>query len=169
MEEPEPKEQLKTSKSKKHDLDTEEKEGSTLSKAEKKKLKKLKGKNGEAVPVGDKEAQKEEAPSAKKDKKKEKSEAGTKQEPVKGVREVTGGVKVQDIKPGNGTEAKKGHTVRMRYIGKLDDGSVFDSNTKGKPVRTSAMVSSATDLVYSLNLLSEMGMSSRAGTLESLA
>ncbi|KAF3221509.1 peptidylprolyl isomerase fpr4 [Orbilia oligospora] len=43
------------------------------------------------------------------------------------------GVKIEDHKLGSGPEAKKGQKVSMRYIGKLTDGKVFDSNKKGKP------------------------------------
>ncbi|EPS37545.1 hypothetical protein H072_8780 [Dactylellina haptotyla CBS 200.50] len=43
------------------------------------------------------------------------------------------GVKIEDHKVGTGPEAKKGSKVSMRYIGKLTDGKVFDSNKKGKP------------------------------------
>ena len=42
-----------------------------------------------------------------------------------GVREVRG-VMVDDRKPGNGPAAKPGRTVAMRYIGKLEDGKIFD-------------------------------------------
>jgi FK506-binding nuclear protein len=50
------------------------------------------------------------------------------------VREIAGGIKIKDFKPGTGPQAKKGNTVSMRYIGKLENGKVFDKNTKGKPV-----------------------------------
>ncbi|KAF2670929.1 hypothetical protein BT63DRAFT_385367 [Microthyrium microscopicum] len=50
----------------------------------------------------------------------------------KGKRNV-GGVTVEDKKAGTGPAAKKGDKVAMRYIGKLKDGKVFDSNKKGKP------------------------------------
>ncbi|KAK6340560.1 peptidylprolyl isomerase fpr4 [Orbilia brochopaga] len=43
------------------------------------------------------------------------------------------GVKIEDHKLGSGPEAKKGNKVSMRYIGKLTNGKVFDSNKKGKP------------------------------------
>jgi len=49
-----------------------------------------------------------------------------------GVKTVNG-VKMDDKKLGSGPACKKGHKVSMRYIGKLADGKVFDSNTKGKP------------------------------------
>ncbi|TPR04665.1 Apolipoprotein O family protein [Aspergillus niger] len=49
-----------------------------------------------------------------------------------GVKEVKG-VKIDDKKLGQGVAAKAGNTVAMRYIGKLEDGKVFDANKKGKP------------------------------------
>jgi FK506-binding nuclear protein len=45
--------------------------------------------------------------------------------------------KVKDVKARSGPGAQKGQSVKMRYIGKLTDGKVFDSNTKGKPVSPS--------------------------------
>lgn len=42
-----------------------------------------------------------------------------------GVKEVKG-VKIDDKKLGKGPAAKDGNTVAMRYIGKLEDGKVFD-------------------------------------------
>lgn len=49
-----------------------------------------------------------------------------------GVRDVQG-VTVDERKAGSGPQAKKGSKLEMRYIGKLDDGKVFDSNKSGKP------------------------------------
>ena len=49
-----------------------------------------------------------------------------------GPRKVNG-VTVDDKTVGSGPMAKAGQKVSMRYIGKLDNGKVFDSNTKGKP------------------------------------
>ncbi|KAK6348622.1 peptidylprolyl isomerase fpr4 [Orbilia javanica] len=43
------------------------------------------------------------------------------------------GVKIEDHKIGSGPEVRKGQKVSMRYIGKLTDGKMFDSNKKGKP------------------------------------
>jgi len=43
------------------------------------------------------------------------------------------GLVIEDVKVGSGGAAKKGQKVSMRYIGKLDNGKVFDSNTKGAP------------------------------------
>ncbi|CAF9902796.1 MAG: peptidylprolyl isomerase fpr4 [Alectoria fallacina] len=45
---------------------------------------------------------------------------------------IVQGVKIDDKKLGSGPAAKKGSKVGMRYIGKLKDGKVFDSNKKGK-------------------------------------
>jgi FK506-binding nuclear protein len=42
-----------------------------------------------------------------------------------GVKEVQG-VKIDDKKLGKGPAAKSGNTVAMRYIGKFEDGKVFD-------------------------------------------
>ncbi|KAF2821595.1 hypothetical protein CC86DRAFT_358535 [Ophiobolus disseminans] len=51
---------------------------------------------------------------------------------AKGPRNVSG-VTIDDKKEGKGKAAKKGDRVEMRYIGKLKNGKVFDSNKKGKP------------------------------------
>ncbi|KAH8726420.1 hypothetical protein GQ44DRAFT_738864 [Phaeosphaeriaceae sp. PMI808] len=55
-----------------------------------------------------------------------------KKEAAKGPRNVSG-VTIDDKKEGKGRAAKKGDRVEMRYIGKLKNGKVFDSNKKGKP------------------------------------
>ncbi|KAK0461201.1 uncharacterized protein EV420DRAFT_1762506 [Desarmillaria tabescens] len=104
-------------------------DSSKLSKAEKKKAKKQKGEDGKPVVVeADAPADKSDKPS-KKDKK-EKSETTGK---TLAEKELPGGLKIKDSKVGTGPQAKKGNTVQMRYIGKLTNGKVFDSNTKGKP------------------------------------
>ena len=41
---------------------------------------------------------------------------------------------ITDSKVGEGPAAKSGKKVGMRYIGKLENGKVFDSNTKGAPL-----------------------------------
>ncbi|KAI1760977.1 hypothetical protein GGR53DRAFT_55225 [Hypoxylon sp. FL1150] len=46
---------------------------------------------------------------------------------------VVSGVTVDDRKVGSGRAVKKGNKVEVRYIGKLENGKVFDSNKKGKP------------------------------------
>lgn len=43
------------------------------------------------------------------------------------------GLVIEVKNPGSGAVAKKGQKAGMRYIGKLTNGKVFDSNTKGKP------------------------------------
>lgn len=48
-------------------------------------------------------------------------------------RKLEGGVVVEDRTVGKGAAAKRGDKVGMRYVGKLKNGNVFDSNTKGKP------------------------------------
>jgi FK506-binding nuclear protein len=95
--------------------------------ADKKQAKKLKKNDGQAVAAAEpaKKADKVEAPSS--DKKKD-----AKKEAPKGPRNVSG-VTVDDKKEGKGRAAKKGDRVEMRYIGKLKNGKVFDSNKKGKP------------------------------------
>ncbi|KIY67178.1 hypothetical protein CYLTODRAFT_397665 [Cylindrobasidium torrendii FP15055 ss-10] len=92
-----------------------------LSKAEKKKAKKRKGEDGQAVAA---------EPAA--EKKKEKAEEKPKKEAPE-TKELAMGVKAKDTTVGKGPTAKKGKRVEMRYIGKLTNGKVFDSNTKGKP------------------------------------
>ncbi|KAF8070555.1 hypothetical protein FPV67DRAFT_1487823 [Lyophyllum atratum] len=91
------------------------------SKAEKKKQKKQKVEAATAA---------EALPETKKAEPKEK-EQPPKSKAVE--REIAGGIKVLDAKIGTGPMAKKGSTVRMRYIGKLTSGQVFDKNVKGKP------------------------------------
>jgi FK506-binding nuclear protein len=104
-----------------------------LTKAQQKKLKKN---NGDAAAVEPKEAKKE----AKADKKVQFAKnleqgptpSGDKPTGTLGVKEIRG-VKIDDKKLGKGVAAKSGNVVAMRYIGKLEDGKVFDSNKKGKP------------------------------------
>ncbi|KAF1354151.1 hypothetical protein EJ07DRAFT_168516 [Lizonia empirigonia] len=116
---------------------------------ESKATKKVKKNDGQAVAAAQepaKKAEKVETPSS--DKKKvqfsknlemgptgsprvdEKKEAA--KPAAKGPRNVSG-VTVDDKKEGKGKAAKKGDRVEMRYIGKLKNGKVFDSNKKGKP------------------------------------
>jgi FK506-binding nuclear protein len=122
-----------------------------LSKKEKKRLKKLaqaveeppakkvKGVDGQAVPVPavekkattDKEQKKE-----KKEKKEKESGGANVQEPKESkVVKQPNGLIIKDSKVGPGATVKKGSKVELRYIGKLADGTVFDSNTSGSPVR----------------------------------
>ncbi|CAP59977.1 uncharacterized protein PODANS_1_3000 [Podospora anserina S mat+] len=46
---------------------------------------------------------------------------------------VVNGVTIDDRKAGTGRTVKNGDRVGMRYIGKLQNGKVFDSNKKGAP------------------------------------
>ena len=104
-----------------------------LTKAEKKAAKKQKGENGLAIPKEDpvKDAKGDKKVEEKKEKRKEKKE---KKKEEKATLELEGGVKIKDVRAGSGPGAQKGQSVKMRYIGKLADGKVFDSNTKDKPV-----------------------------------
>jgi len=80
--------------------------------------------------TAEKKNKKEDKKQEKKEEKKETKKAEDK--PATGIRTVQG-VTVDDRKAGKGPAAKKGSTVGMRYIGKLENGKVFDSNKKGKP------------------------------------
>lgn len=128
-------------------------------KLSKKQLKKLKKNDGEAVTTAEeapakkgKKDQKEPQTGGKTDKKVQfaknleqgptgspkadvKKDASKKEESSKtglGVK-VINDVTIDDKKLGKGPAAKKGDKVGMRYIGKLTNGKVFDSNKKGKP------------------------------------
>lgn len=79
-------------------------------------------KNLEQGPSGVKQETKSEAKAdAKSDSKKD----GEKQKATLGPKKVQG-VIIDDRKLGKGPAAKKGNKVGMRYIGKLQDGKVFD-------------------------------------------
>ncbi len=43
------------------------------------------------------------------------------------------GLRYQDVKVGTGAEAKKGDTVKVTYVGMLDDGTVFDASKNHPP------------------------------------
>ncbi|KAL2854442.1 hypothetical protein BJY01DRAFT_205177 [Aspergillus pseudoustus] len=107
----------------------------------KKQQKKLKKNNGEAAAVESKpepkEAKKvqfaknlEQGPTPSKEKKPVEKTAKT--TGTLGVKEVKG-VTIDDKKLGTGNAAAAGKIIAMRYIGKLENGKVFDSNKKGKP------------------------------------
>jgi len=114
--------------------ETDEKE-EKLTKAEKKKNKKLKKENGEAVPVGKEEtkAKSAEEKAEKKQGKKQEKKEGKANKEEKQFKELKGGLKVKDDTTGTGPQAKKGDKLQMRYVGKLQNGKVFDKNVKGKP------------------------------------
>jgi FK506-binding nuclear protein len=113
-----------------------------------KKSKKLKAEDGKPVAVETdavKEDEKAEAKekSGKNEKKKNKKEKkkadGTsdtsgEKKPTPAKKTIAGGIEIEDASIGTGPMAKKGNTVRMRYVGKLTNGKEFDKNTSGKPV-----------------------------------
>lgn len=118
-------------------------------KLSKKQLKKLKKNNGEAAAVtseGQKNGAAKDATPVKSDKSDKKVQfaknleqgptgSAEKPKPAEsskdngktklGVKKVQG-VTIDDKKLGSGPACKKGNTVSMRYIGKLEDGKVFD-------------------------------------------
>ncbi|KKY26506.1 hypothetical protein UCDDS831_g01166 [Diplodia seriata] len=116
------------------------KESATSEKLSKKQQKKLKNNEGKAIAAEAKESPADKkkvqfaknleqgptgSPLPKKEEKKEsKSALGVK---------VVNGVTIDDKKQGTGPAAKKGDRIGMRYIGKTQNGKVFDSNKKGKP------------------------------------
>ena len=74
------------------------------------------------------------AKAEKKQKKKEKKEAAAKEAQKGGeLKTLPSGLQIKDIKVGTGPQAKAGNTISMRYIGKLQNGKVFDKNTGGNP------------------------------------
>ncbi|KAK4705646.1 FK506-binding nuclear protein, partial [Phenoliferia sp. Uapishka_3] len=108
---------------------------STLSKNQKKKLaKKLKGPDGAAAAAPEEKKVEKKEKAAVPEKKENKVEASpAKKEGPKPVT-LAGGLIILDSKKGDGAVAKSGKKVGMRYIGKLDNGKIFDSNTKGSPL-----------------------------------
>ncbi|KAI8588112.1 hypothetical protein BDZ88DRAFT_422549 [Geranomyces variabilis] len=48
---------------------------------------------------------------------------------------LANGLIIEDVTEGNGPKAKNGKKVGVRYIGRLTNGKVFDSNTKGAPFK----------------------------------
>ncbi|KAL1996044.1 hypothetical protein VTN49DRAFT_579 [Thermomyces lanuginosus] len=118
-------------------VDTKKEEGKkeTSGKSDKKvqfaeKLEQGPTPSGQSKKAGDKKENAEDKKSAKKEE--DKKPAAEKTTGTLGVKEVQG-VKIDDKKLGKGPTAKPGNTVSMRYIGKLEDGKVFDANKKGKP------------------------------------
>lgn len=85
------------------------------------------------------------AESKEGDAKNEEGDAKQKQGDKSDLRDLPNGLKIQDAKVGDGPQAKKGMKVSMRYIGRLENGKVFDSNTKGKPVRRPALATLTKD------------------------
>ncbi|GJE87440.1 FKBP-like protein [Phanerochaete sordida] len=129
------------SKKRPRDSDVVETDEPKLSKAQQKKLnKKLKAEDGKAVPTGTekKEAEKPKAEDKKKEKKEQPKKEEKKEAEKKKAAEVKtldGGLKIQDHKVGSGPAARPGNLVKVRYVGKLQNGKIFDSNTKGDPFK----------------------------------
>ncbi|KAJ0121022.1 fk506-binding protein 4 [Diaporthe amygdali] len=112
------------------------KEGKEDSKLSKKQAKKLKNNEGKAV-AAEKDTPKSEkkvqfAKNLELGPTGSPAEKGKKAAATTGVK-VVQGVKIDDRKVGAGRTAKSGDKVGMRYIGKLENGKVFDSNKKGAP------------------------------------
>ncbi|KAG8704857.1 peptidylprolyl isomerase fpr4 [Ceratobasidium sp. 395] len=121
-----------------------------MTKKEKKRAKKLKNEAGKAAPAPAATATtttiaattttvtpangKDAKPAEKKDKKEENKKEGKKDGEKKKKHEpktLPGGVIIEDKTIGTGPAAKAGKKIGMRYIGRLKNGKVFDSNTKG--------------------------------------
>jgi FK506-binding nuclear protein len=122
-------------------------EEKTLSKAQKKKMKKFKKNDGEAVPAentnntakteaalnGEKKVQfaktLEQGPTPSAPPlPKEPNNEPAKARGSLGVK-IVQGVSCEDHKMGSGPQAKKGNRIEMRYIGKLESGKVFDGES----------------------------------------
>ncbi|KAI9101991.1 hypothetical protein DFS34DRAFT_441195 [Phlyctochytrium arcticum] len=112
-------------------IEIEEAVSAKPTKAELKKEKEAKAKAAAETPVSAKAAAKavptKESP-AKTPAKTEKAET-----PASNRKTLAGGLIVEDVTAGTGTKAKPGKKVSVRYIGRLTNGKVFDSNTKGSP------------------------------------
>ncbi|KAJ8096699.1 hypothetical protein POJ06DRAFT_278829 [Lipomyces tetrasporus] len=107
--------------------------------SKKQAAKKLKGADGSAAPApAEKESLKDKKVTFAKNLEQGPTGSGAPNkaaEPAKTVqvKKLEGGLAIEDRKVGDGTGAKNGQKVGVRYIGKLSNGKVFDSNTKGKP------------------------------------
>jgi FK506-binding nuclear protein len=99
-----------------------------------KKNKKQKAEGGKAVESPADAATPKEEKKEKKKKEKKVDEAKEEKKETHAKKTIAGGVTIQDAKIGTGPMAKKGNTVRMRYVGKLTNGKEFDKNVSGKPV-----------------------------------
>ncbi|KAF5370590.1 hypothetical protein D9758_001975 [Tetrapyrgos nigripes] len=122
------------------DTDTsrfEEVEEGEKAKAEKPQSKKRPrdsaGEDGKPATKAEKKSKKQKTEKAEGEAKKEKGEKKKEQEGAE--KQLAGGLKIKDSKVGTGPMAKKGQDISMRYIGKLQNGKTFDSNTKGKPFK----------------------------------
>ncbi|CAZ83271.1 unnamed protein product [Tuber melanosporum] len=115
-----------------------ENKGEAEKKLSKKQLKKLKANDGKAVELAA-DSKAKEAKKVQFAKELEQGPTGSpvtaekKEKKIPSAKRVIQGVTVMDSKVGTGDTAKKGSKLCMRYIGKLENGKIFDSNTKGKP------------------------------------
>ncbi|KAG9016029.1 peptidylprolyl isomerase fpr4 [Tulasnella sp. 427] len=101
-----------------------EAEAESSSKKDKKKKQKLESGAAGPAPVNGAAEKKEEKKETKKEEKKEKK---------KNIQTTKSGVTVDVRTEGKGPAAKNGQKLSMRYIGKLQNGHVFDKNVKGSP------------------------------------
>ncbi|KAI8372720.1 uncharacterized protein BYT42DRAFT_577760 [Radiomyces spectabilis] len=68
--------------------------------------------------------------------KKQKTEGAKKQNEKKAkvvTTKLQNGLVLQDVEAGEGRSAKKGNRIGIRFIGKLQNGKIFDKNVEGKP------------------------------------
>ncbi|KNC97465.1 uncharacterized protein SPPG_07382 [Spizellomyces punctatus DAOM BR117] len=77
--------------------------------------------------------QQKEQTATPKEQKAEKSAEKPAETPKSTKKTLGNGLVVEDVTVGTGTKAKAGKKVGVRYIGRLANGKVFDSNTKGSP------------------------------------
>lgn len=111
--------------------DEEKKEEPKLSK---KQLKKLKANDGKQIPITTDSPQSKKKVQFAKELEQGQSPKNQNQSTEKpSSKRVIQGVIIEDKKLGKGPVAKDNSKLSLRYIGKLTDGKVFDSNTKGKP------------------------------------
>jgi FK506-binding nuclear protein len=119
-------------------------------------LKELKRRNVDPIPVNNKKAKiteiveepkkekkaapKKEEPKKEVKKEQPKKDTPQKEQPKKEEKKDTpqkktlpSGLVIEDKVIGTGPRAKPGKKVSVRYVGKLMNGKVFDSNTKGAP------------------------------------
>ncbi|KAH6689049.1 FKBP-type peptidyl-prolyl cis-trans isomerase [Plectosphaerella plurivora] len=101
-------------------------------KASKKAAKKTKNNKGEAVAI-DEKADAKKVQFAKNLEQGPTGSAAKAKQAGKGGVKVVNGVTIDDRKIGEGRVVKNGDNVGVRYIGKLENGKVFDANKKGKP------------------------------------
>ncbi|KAL8887461.1 MAG: hypothetical protein Q9215_004967 [Flavoplaca cf. flavocitrina] len=83
--------------------------------------------------VGAKESQAEKKAEKKGEAKAANTVNGESPKASVGPKTLQGGVKIDDKKLGKGPACKKGNKIGMRYIGKLQDGKIFDANKSGSP------------------------------------